>query len=484
MSLTRRQFIRRSLVAGAGAAVACPLRNARATSANDEIRVGVIGLGIRGTGAHVPQLEQLDGVRVVAICDPDQSRLDRCAETIDKTYRHSVQKFVDLRTLIEQQDIDAITVATMQYWHALPTIWACQAGKHVYCEKPLAHFIGEGEQMVKAARKYQRIVQVGTQHRSEQNVADAIQFVREGSLGKIQYITAFANKPRNPIGKRDAPLPIPDYVDYDLWCGPARKGSVYRDKLQYDCSFEWNTGDGESCNQGVHEIDIARWLLGESKLPRRAISIGGRFCFDDVGDVPNTQIIYYDYPSAPVLYEVHNLRAAKGSNEVPTFRSVRTGVCVQCEGGFVQILGGGAFDNDGKKLPMKIQDRQAVGPGGHFGNFIDAVRSGQSEQLNADVLEGHRSTSVTHAGNISYRLGRQASRTEILDQVQQVPYFSDMANRFFDHLKAHDIDVDAPAAVLGAWLDIDRDRERFRGNEKANALVQGFYRQPYVLPEV
>ena len=481
MSLTRRKFMQRSLVVGTS--LAFPLRSAHASGANDEIRVGVIGLGVRGTGAHVPQMEQLDGVRVVAVCDPDRSRLDRCAETIDKTFGHPVNKFVDLRKLIDQKDVDVITVATMQYWHALPTIWACQAGKHVYCEKPLAHFIWEGEQMVKAARKYNRVVQVGTQHRSEQNVADAIQFVREGNLGKIKYVTAFANKPRNPIGKRSTPLPIPDYVDYDLWCGPARKGPVLRDKLQYDCSFQWNTGDGESCNQGVHEIDIARWLLGESQLPRKAMSIGGRFCFDDVGDVPNTQISYYDFPSAPVLYEVHNLRAAKGSQEVPTFRSVRTGVCVQCEGGYVQILGGAAFDNDGRRLPMKIKDPQPVGSGGHFGNFINAVRSGRREELNADILEGHRSTAVTHAGNISYRLGRQASCTQILDAVKHLPYFNDMTERFFEHLKAHDVDVDAPAAVLGPCLNIDRDQDRFLDNENANVLVQGSYREPYMIPE-
>lgn len=482
MSLTRRKFIGQSLVAGASMAVS--LRGLQASGANDEVRVGVIGLGVRGTGAHIPQMERLDGVRVVAVCDPDRSRLDRCEAMIDKTFGHPVKKFVDVRKLIEQKDIDVVTVATMQYWHALPTIWACQAGKHVYCEKPLAHFIWEGEQMVKAARKYNRLVQIGTQHRSEQGVADAIQFVREGSLGKIKYITAFANKPRQSIGKRDTPLPIPSHVDYDLWCGPAQKELVYRDKLQYDCSFQWNTGDGESCNQGVHEIDVARWLLGEATMPRKVMSIGGRFVFDDVGDVPNTQIIYYDFPSAPVLYEVHNLHAAQGSNEVPTFRSARTGVCVQCEGGYVQLLSGRAFDNSEKQLPMAIKNPETVNPGGHFGNFISAVRSGRREDLNADILEGHRSTAVTHAGNISYRLGRKATHAEMHAAVEQVPHFNDMFDRFSEHLKAHGIDVNVPAATLGPCLEIDQDTERFRDNAAANLLVQGSYREPYVIPKL
>ncbi len=167
---------------------------------------------------------------------------------------------------------------------------------------------------------YQRIVQCGTQQRSNNGTRAAIDWIRAGNLGKIKLITAFANKPRVSVGKRNQPLPIPPEVDYDLWCGPAKKLPIYRNNLQYDCSFDWNTGDGESANQGVHEIDVARWLLGETELPRRVMSIGGRFVFNDAADCPNTQIIYYDFPTAPVLYEVHNLRAAKDSKKVPEFR--------------------------------------------------------------------------------------------------------------------------------------------------------------------
>ena len=162
-----------------------------------------------------------------------------------------------MRKMFERKEIVAISNATMQYWHGLSTIWACQAGKHVYCEKPLSHFIWEGRQMVNAARKYNRLVQCGVQQRSRQSTKDAIAWIRAGNLGKILYITCFANKPRVSCGKRTTPLVIPDYVDYDLWCGPARKEPIFRDRLQYDCSFTWNMGDGESCNQGVHEIDGA-----------------------------------------------------------------------------------------------------------------------------------------------------------------------------------------------------------------------------------
>ncbi len=480
MSITRRRFLQTS--AAATASMGLPMVAAsRVLGANDEIRVGIVGLGVRGAGAHLPGMSRLDGVRVVAVCDPDRRRLEGCAARIKKDYNHVVEQFVDVRKLIEKKDLDVITVATMQYWHALPTIWACQAGKDVYCEKPLAHFIWEGRQMVTAARKYNRIVQVGTQRRSQQSVADAIQFVREGNLGKIKYITAFANKPRASIGKRSTPLPIPDHVDYDLWCGPARKEPIYRDRLQYDCSFIWNTGDGESCNQGVHEIDMARWCLGETMLPRRTMSIGGRFVFNDAGNVPNTQIIYYDFPTAPMLYEVHNLCAAKGSKEAATFRGVRTGTCVQCEGGYVQLLGG-AYDNQGKKVPMKLKNRLAVGPGGPYGNFIAAVRSGRHEDLNADVLEGHISTAVTHVGNISYRLGRSASVEEQRKQVQNIPIFNEMFDRYLEHLKANQIDPNT--STLGPWLEIDRENECFKDSEEANKLVKGFYREPYLIPNL
>ena len=152
----------------------------------------------------------------------------------------------------------------------------------------------------------------------------AIDYIQSGELGKIQYVVCFANKARTSIGKRTEPLPIPETLDYELWCGPARKEPIYRDRIQYDCSFTWNMGDGESCNQGVHEIDVARRLLGETGLPRRVMSLGGRFVFNDAGEVPNTQIIYYDYASAPVLYEVHNMRAAKDTKKMPLYHGVAT----------------------------------------------------------------------------------------------------------------------------------------------------------------
>jgi len=475
MSLTRRRFIKTS--AAATAAMSVPMvASSRVLGANDEIRVAVVGLGLRGGRTHIPRMESQQGVRVVAICDPDRRRLDDCAKSIEDKYKHPTEKFVDVRKMMEKKDIDVVTVATMQYWHALPTIWACQTGRHVYCEKPLSHFIWEGRQMVAAARKYDRLVQVGTQFRSTGATIAAVKYVQEGNLGKIKYITAFANKTRTSIGKRDTPLPIPDSLDYELWCGPARKESIYRNRIQYDCSFTWNMGDGESCNQGVHEIDVARWLLGETQLPRRVMSIGGRFVFNDAGDVPNTQIICYDFPTAPVLYEVHNMRAGKGSNAMPNFRGAKTDLCAHCEGGYAMVRGGRIYDNKGKLI------KSFSGGETHFENFIQAVRSGKREDLNADVLEGHLSTTVTHTGNISYRLGRPAAVDEMRAAVEGTPVFNEMFDRYLAHLKAHK--VDPATSTLGPWLECDRENECFKDHDKANELVRGYYREPYVVPDL
>jgi predicted dehydrogenase len=475
MQPTRRQFV----CGAASAALALGLpqaASARVLGANQDIRMAVVGCGGRG-GAHISAFGSQMGVRIVAVCDPDRKRLASAAKRIESQFHSRPDEVVDVRRLMDRKDIDAFAVATMQYWHALPTIWACQTGRDVYVEKPLAHFIWEGRQMVNAARKYNRLVQVGTQSRSRDTDRQAIEYIRSGQLGKIQYIVCFANKGRSSIGKRKEPLPIPDDLDYELWCGPARKEPIFRDRIQYDCSFTWNMGDGESCNQGVHEIDVARWLLKETGMPRRVMSIGGRFVFNDAGDVPNTQIAYYDFPSAPILYEVHNMRDGKDSKIMPNFRGRAVDTCVQCEGGSVMMHAGLVVDNQGKKI------KQFTGGESHFVNFIKALRSGKREDLAADVLDGHLSSSICHAGNISLRLGRRnASAAEMRQQIGNLPVFQEMLERYLQHLQAHG--VDPGESYLGPWLECDQENECFKDNTQANILVKGFYRAPFVVPEV
>ena len=478
MTLTRRNFLKATVAFG----VATPFFIPQTVfGANETIHVGVVGLGNRGRASHVPDFSALPNVKVVALADPDKTRTAAAAKWIqEKNYSHKVDQYEDFREMYDRDDIQAVGVATMNYWHGLNTIWACQAGKHVFCEKPLAHFIWEGRQMVNAARKYNRIVQHGTQLRSLGAVREAIAWIKAGNLGKIKYITAYANKPRVPIGNRAEPLPLPEGFNYDLWCGPAQDDPLYRDRLQYDCSFTWNMGDGESLNQGVHQVDVARWVLDIEEMPRRVISLGGRFLFNDRGDVPNTQIIYYDYPDVPILYEVHNLRMAKDSNAVEKFRGFsQDGIVVDCEGGWVGIDHGArsiAYDKENKEI------RSWNGGGNNFANFIDAVRAGNRALLDADVLEGQISTRIGHTGNISYRLGRKADVNTQKKAIENYPYMVEMHKRYLDHIAAHDIDPSE--TILGEWLVCDTVKECFVDNPEANRLAKGFYRAPYLVEEI
>ncbi|MCL2118632.1 MAG: Gfo/Idh/MocA family oxidoreductase [Planctomycetaceae bacterium] len=481
MSIPRRDFLKLSALTSM--AVASPFLVPQSVfGANETILVGVVGLGGRGSSSHVPAFFTLPNVKVVALADPDKPRMAAVAKWMqEKNYSHKVDHYEDFRAMYDRDDVHAVGIATMNYWHGLNTIWACQAGKHVLCEKPLSHFIWEGRQMVNAARKYHRIVQHGTQLRSLGAVRDAVVWIRAGNLGKIKLVTAYANKPRTPIGNRKEPLPLPEGLNYDLWCGPAQDGPVYRDRLQYDCSFTWNMGDGESLNQGVHQIDVARWVLGDiEEMPQRVISLGGRFLFNDQGDVPNTQIIYYDYPDVPILYEVHNLRAAKNSNDVLKFRGFsQDGVVVDCEGGWVGIDHTNrciAYDKDNKEI------RSWNGGGNNFANFIDAVRAGNRDLLDADILKGQISTRIGHTGNISYRLGRKAVISVQTKAIEDYPPMVEMHKRYLDHLAAHGIDPSE--TILGEWLTCDTANECFVNNDEANRLVKGYYRSPYLVEEI
>lgn len=493
MPITRRQFVKRS--SAAAAAIGFPmLVPSTVFGANDKIRVAVIGLGGRGAKSHVTGMGNQDDVEVVAVCDPDRGRLNGAARSIKGWYKRDVDKYVDMRDIMKRKDIDVVSVANQVYWHGLSTIWACQGGKHVYVEKPLSHYIWEGRQMVNAARKHDCIVQCGTQHRASRAIRDAIKWTREGHLGKIRQITCFAVKPRRPIGKRNKPLEIPDSIDYELWCGPAKKLPIYRDRLQYDCRYDWNTGDGETVDQGVHELDVARWWLGEKTMPRRTMSIGGRFMWDDAGEATNAHIVCYDFPTAAVFHEIYNITApafvdglnifkkTKGTRAERMLRRGPYGLVVACEEGSVLVQAYQphetcvAYDRKGKEI------KTFSGRTDHFVNFIKAVRSGRRQDLNADIEEGHISTASAHTSNISYRVGKVASVKKQRAQIDGVPGFNEAFDRFQVTLKGHGIDPST--ATLGPWLEIDRDKECFKNHDRANKLVRGYYRKPYVVPDL
>ena len=287
----------------------------------------VIGLGsttaVGGVGGRgrqlIARLREVPGVRIVALCDVDQAILDHEVQH-SRTGAKRSPRTRDLRKVLDDKTIDAVAIALPNHWHALATVWACQAGKDVYVEKPFSYNIWEGRQMVAAARKYGRMVQVGTQSRSSTVLRQAFDYLRSGQLGADPLCPRARLPARDGIGKVDEPTPVPATVDYDLWCGPAPKTPLMRKQLHYDWHWFWATGNGEIGNNGTHVIDVCRWALGQDQPPPRAMSIGGRFGFNDDGETPNTQIALFDYQPAPLICEIRNVSVAKGASPMGKFR--------------------------------------------------------------------------------------------------------------------------------------------------------------------
>jgi len=483
--LTRREFIKSSMVAGAAMAVLAP--NSRVRGANDDLRFAVVGTGGQG-GGHIGYFNEKKGVRVVAICDADKAHVESKARDFEKKYGQKVKTYIDVRKLLEDKSIDAITSATPNHWHSLVTIWACQAGKDVYIEKPVSHNIWEGRKAVEAARKYDRIVQTGTQKRSDQGLIEVFKYMQEGNLGKIKWSRGFCYKPRfsgnGIVNGTNGPISPPESVDYNLWCGPAEMEPLRREKLHYKWHWVWNTGNGDLGNQGIHEMDLARWALGgPEKLAPRVMSIGGRLGVDDAGETANTQIVYLDYKPAPLIFEVRGLPRKKGDSSMDNFRGTRVGICVQCENGYFVGGGGGGwtYDNNGKKL-KQFKGRAGVG---HHQNFIDAVRSHKVSDLNADIEKGHISSALCHMGNVSHRIGKKMPASEIKKAIGDNAELMDSFDRMLEHLKANEVDLEKEPLTMGPMLTMDTRRERFVGeySDMANMLVSRNYREPFVVPE-
>ncbi|MFM9078846.1 MAG: Gfo/Idh/MocA family protein, partial [Opitutaceae bacterium] len=335
-TLTRRHFVR----AAAGATLAFPALRLGAAGSNADIRVAVIGLGGKGR-SHVKMLLKFPGARLTALCDVDPQRLAEQMAAA-KEAGVTVTGATDPRRILERKDVDAVVIATPNHWHAVLTVWACRAGKDVYVEKPVSHSIGEGPRMIEAARKYGRIVQSGTQYRSDEGIRAATAWIREGHIGRPRSAHIAWYEYRPSIG-RSAPH-RPEGLDYDLYCGPSDANPLTRPKLHYDWHWFWSTGDGDLGNSGVHPIDACRYMAGLEGLPRRALCLGGRFGVDDAAETPNTQLTLLDYPGLPMLVENRNLPAKPGQKAMDSFRGIREGFALDCEGGaFVGLKGGGAI---------------------------------------------------------------------------------------------------------------------------------------------
>ncbi len=451
---------------------------ARVIGANDDIRFAVVGFNGRGAD-HLDGMRKVKGTRLVALCDVDSKVLER-ELTKCQNGGEQVEGYTDIRKLLENKAIDVVTIATPNHWHSLAAFWAVQAGKDVYVEKPVSHNVSEGRRVVEAARKYNRIVEAGTQCRTNPGLQEAIAWLREGHLGKIIRARGLCYKRRPSIGKVGGPQPIPPSIDYDLWCGPAPKQPLMRKRLHYDWHWVWPTGNGDLGNQGIHQMDIARWALGETGLSPRVWSVGGRLGYDDDGRTPNTLIVFHDYLAAPLIFEVRGLPSAVGVNEMDTYRGASIGVVVDCEGGSMVISSyqeALAYDKDGNET------KRFKGSASHYENFIKAVRSRKHTDLNADILEGHISSALCHTGNVSYRLGKDHSPEEIRDAIKANKDLAEAFGRMEDHLGTNDVDLHDSYATHGAVLKMDPKSERFIDNPEANQMLTREYRQPFVVPE-
>lgn len=473
--LTRRNVMKVGFFGGVFSSR--PVRPLCAALANDEIRLGFIGCGGR-SNALMSAFSKIDGVSIRGLCDPDEERLGKANERFPKA-----RTWTDLRDLIADNNIDAVVVATCNHWHCLATIWAMQAGKDVYVEKPLSHSQWEGEQTVAAARALHRICQVGTQQRSDPMQAEIKQFLHEEKgLGDIETVRVNRIGVRGPIGKRSTPLQIPKNVAYDVWLGPAQDVPIFRDKLHYDWHWNWNTGSGEMGNWGVHVLDDVRNVVFRDsvRLPRRIQGLGGRVAWNDAGETPNVHMVHFDTGSIPVSIHLMNIAAAPGDKKSPKHPGPGSGYIAFCEGGRYegQRGKGVAYDRDGKEIR---RFRGNSGNSVHQQNFIDAVRAQNASLLNTEVEVGNDSTGWCNLANIGFRAGETYSSAVINSGF---PNMKRLAEEVQGVLSRYDLALDGGNVQASSVLNLSQDGHKFVGShaEPANRFLKREYRDGYVVP--
>jgi len=478
---SRRTFLKQSAAACAALAVPQFVPQA-AFGANDTIRVAVAGIHGRGA-AHIDAFTSLKGSTVSYLVDPDRSLFKGRAGTVEKKTGKAPTCVQDIRQALDDKNVDVVSIATTNHWHSLITIWACQAGKDVYVEKPCSHNVFEGRKCVEAARKYKRIVQHGTQKRASDKTAQMIAAVHGGQYGKLLVAKGYCCKPRWSIGFKETGAPPAD-LDFNLWLGPASEQPYHANLVHYNWHWFWDFGNGDMGNQGVHEMDVARWGIRGGTLPKSVVSVGGRWVEGDgnkdQGQTPNMLLDVFDFGGPLLVFETRGLvtrdKSGKGSKAFPA----KVANEYYMEQGVIRE---GQFYAKGSTKGEPLPKGGSVQPGGPFGNFLDAVRSRNPEQLNAEILVGHYSAACCHLGNISYRLGKPAPLA------QRGAGMGDAAT-VVESLKAIDENLEGALGLkaadlqfcLGPKLEFDPDKEKFVNNPAADALLTRNYRKPFVVP--
>lgn len=439
---SRRKFIRNS--AAATALLTVPtIIPAHAFGANDRINAAVLGLNGRGK-AHIQGFMAQDNVEITHLCDPDMNILKERQKQFKEKYSKNIALEQDLRKIYDNKDIDVVSVATPNHWHSLAVIWACQAGKDVYVEKPGSHNIWEGRKMVEAAAKYDRIVQHGVQLRSSPSVREAVQLLRDGYIGRVYMARGLVFRWRADIGRKGF-SPVPDGLDYDLWTGPATKQPFSRDIVHYNWHWTFEYGNGDVGNQGIHETDLCMWGL-DVGLPTQITSMGGKFLWDDAKVTPEVLTSIYNYPEENKIIQFEVRPWCTNTEEGATVGNIFYGdkgiLVVDGYDKYKTYMGQrrtpGQSGDDGQ-ISGSEMDRGAGGTDGHFTNFIDAVRAHDKTILNGPVETAHLSSGLAHLGNIAYRLGKV--------------------------------------------LNFNPDTEKFVNDPDADDMLGRNYRAPYVVPE-
>ena len=427
--MDRRHFLAGSAALGAGAALF--------GAANDTVRLAVVGIGGRGRD-HIKGFSALPNLQIAAICDVDDSHIANGLKQLADLGKPAPQTFKDVRKLLEDKSIDAISIASPNHWHTLMTVLACQAGKDVYVEKPCSHNIFEARQIVAAARKYNRIVQQGSQIRSSAAVQEAVKQMRDGLIGDVYLARGLCYKWRDTIGRTPVSA-VPAGVDYDLWTGPAPKREFTKNRFHYNWHWFWDTGNGDIGNQGIHQVDVARWGLGV-KYPVKVSAIGGHFMLDDDQETPNTLNAVFEFNEngkhKMLEFEVRHWMS-NGEASVADKSHNAIGNLFYGSKGYLAV---DSYNSYKTWLGREQQPGPARGEAGdHYLNFLEAVRSRKRETLNAEIEEGAASTVLVHLANISYRLGRT--------------------------------------------LRFDANTMTVTGDSEANKLLTRDYRKPFVVPE-
>ncbi|QDT63599.1 Gfo/Idh/MocA family protein [Calycomorphotria hydatis] len=476
----RRDFLKGTLAASAAASlpafVATPAgaANFAKQDVNSTLRVAIIGCGGRSS-AHLSGWVGRNNSEVVAVVDPDEAKAQSRADAVHKKTGKRPVVYDNVRSAVDDDGIDIFSIATPNHWHALGAIWGLQAGKDVYVEKPVSHNVSEGRRIVQAARKYDRLCQFGAQCRTMKGSRDMVQFVLGGGIGEVKMARGLCFKPRGAIGKAGQ-YPVPENVNYSEWLGPAPElDYVPRPRFHYDWHWQWAYGNGDLGNQGIHQMDVARWGLGVDGLGESVISYGGRLGYEDAGETANTQVSIHSYGDKKLVFETRGLKTdALHGSKIGVIFYGSEGYAVQKSYGHSDI-----YDLDWKKT----KEFKGGNTNDHFDNFAEAVRSRNVSDLNGEIEDGHLSSALCHLGNISYQMGAPASVSDLKSSLAGNEDNIETLERTVEHLKKNGVDLSKTKVALGPKLHLEGETFVGERAEEAKPHLTREYRAPFIVPE-